>query len=557
MPRKRINPVNLKENNKLFVPETRGRKKDIHKKIPSEIELYSNFRTYCEELLWIRDKRGTVIPFRWNNPQIRLNARIEEELARGRRYFLVLKYRRPGITTYFQARSFFHTANAENQYAVTLAHDNQSTSKIFDISLLYYSKLESWARPQRKRENKRELNFNGLGSVFYIGTAGGESFGRGMTLQKVHGSEVAFWPKATDVPNLIAGLMQATTHGDMALESTANGVGNWFHKNWMAAKEGENEWVPIFLSWKDDPELCLPTNRNIEELRLSTEEETLVKVYDLSPGQILWRRQKQRELFDPDRGDALFKQEYPINDIEAFISSGSCFFDGEVVANLVNQCSPPIHTADNGRLKIYANPFVYRAYVIGMDIGEGVPGSNRTVITIMDTHTCEEVASWVGICSPEEAGRKAAELGHLYHSALIAPEANNYGHSSINTLMHEVGYPNIYEHTDYQRPTTEGGFTKFGWQTNAKTRPILLSEFRQALQGGLYKANDKELFSECLSFIDNGHGKYEAAPGSYDDRIIAHAIAWQARTKQIEITDFSKYAVDTGHTSIDAQWEEF
>ena len=549
--------VNLKENEKFFKDIRKGKKKDSP--FPDEKTLFTDFKTYAETFLWIRDKRGLVIPLNFTDVQNKLNYRLNAETERGNRRRLILKYRRPGITTLMQAKSFFLTANTENQSAVTLAHDNLSTGKIFEISLLFFNKLAKWAKPYRATESRKELNFKKLGSTFYIGTAGGESFGRGQTLQRVHGSEVAFWPKSTDHASLVAGLLEAASHGEVDFETTANGHGNWFHKTWVGAKEGENSWVPVFLSWKDDAELVIPTDKQLDDLHLTPKEEDLVRTYDLRPEQILWRREKMKSLYDPDMGDNLFHQEYPINDVEAFISSGACFFDTESIQHLTNLCEKPAHTGDSGRLKVYHPPIGGHLYAVGADIGEGVPEGDRTVITVHDIRKSKEVACWVGICSPEEAGRKMAELGTLYNQALLAPEANAYGHSTVNTLLNEVNYPYIYQHEDYQAVRIKDGdaiIPKYGWQTNMKTRPLMLSELRYGVQQGLYHVNDPGFFQECMTFVDNGHGKYEASVGAHDDRIIAHAIVWQARKRMLDLGEMERLTVDTGHRSIAAQWEE-
>lgn len=558
IPRK--NPMDRADIRKqLFSPKSKV-KLPLPADYPSEEELFTDFSTYCNELLWIRSKKGRVIPFLLNPTQNYLLQTKAYHRAKGKNRFMVLKSRRQGVTTLEQAESFFLTGNHEHQYAVSLAHDNPSTHKIFDISLLFFKMLEPWARPVRKTENRKELNFHNLGSVFYINTAGGRSFGRGMTLQRVHGSEVAFWPKTVEMASTVAGLSEAASEGEMVFESTANGVGNWFHKTWTVAKE-EMEgieadpdlagWVPIFLPWHIDVDNYVVTNQQFDDMNLSREEEDIIRAYpEIAPGHILWRRRKMRELYDVDRGDSIFRQEYPINDIEAFISSGKCFFDTEKIGNLVNTCKRPIQTADGNRMKIWREPVAYHTYVIGADIAEGVPGGNRTSITVMDIEKAEEVACWVGICSPERAAELIAELGNLYHNALAAPEANEFGHSTINSLLNQIGYAHIFQHDDYQRPTAAGAMElKYGWTTNAKTRPILLSAFRHALQGGLYQPNDKELMSECMAFVDSGHGKYEAAPGSFDDRIFAHAIAWQARERGALSGQIVHAVIDTGHQS--------
>ena len=135
----------------FFSEEKRGKKPAvIDPTLPSEHDLFTDVQAYCENLLWIRDKKGRMVPFIWNPVQERLHEKLEREAQAGRTRRLILKYRRPGISTYMQARNFFLTANHESQQAVTLAHDYPSTEKIFGISLLFYNKLPDWARPTQE-----------------------------------------------------------------------------------------------------------------------------------------------------------------------------------------------------------------------------------------------------------------------------------------------------------------------------------------------------------------------------------------------------------------------
>ena len=68
---------------------------------------------------------------------------------------------------------------------------------------------------------------------------------------------------------------------------------------------------------------------------------------------------------------------------------------------------------------------------------------------------------------------------------------------------------------------------EYGWDTNTKTRPTLLSDFREAVATGAVSIKSKEAYEEMQTFVQGE--RPEAAPGQHDDRIFAHAIAWQVR----------------------------
>jgi hypothetical protein len=130
-----------------------------------------------------------------------------------------------------------------------------------------------------------------------------------------HGSEVGFWPHAE---THAAGVLQAVPDEDgteVILESTANGIGNFFHKTWREAEIGKNDYVAIFVPWYWQEEY---RKEPPPDFRMDEEETEYAELYGLDTAQIAWRRNKIVELKDP----VLFKQEYPATAAEAFQMSG-------------------------------------------------------------------------------------------------------------------------------------------------------------------------------------------------------------------------------------------
>lgn len=507
--------------------------------------ILNNSARYIQHFLWIKDKRGDIIPFNFNRVQV-IYRRMKRILLAQKRetnpyikpHYMVLKYRQGGITTEEQGENFHLTATQENQNVITLAHNWETTQEIFDIAQLFDRLLPARAsvKPIRDWENKREIEYKRLNSKFHIGTAGNTSFGRGQTFQRVHCSEVPLFGKKknqhslsiNDIENLISGLCIACPYGEVVLEGTGQGAAGWFYNTWQESKEGGNDWIRIFLPWYIDPlnSLSLMTG---ERLDYTDEEKDLIRMVKdnyniiITAEQIKWRR------ITKNRVRKLFPQEYPEDDITCFLLSGNSRFDVSILRKLINQCKKPVETKDNGQLVIWEKPVTGRRYVIGADVGEGMTNSDYSAGVVLDVVSCEQVARLMGRWKPETFAIKLANLGLKYNTALLGVEANNHGHSTLNTLLNTLHYPRLYYHTDYDSTGSE----KLGWQTNGKTRNTMISDLATAIDEYLMKINDPLFINQCMTFQKDGDGKYQAGEGCYDDLVIAWAISYQLKNVKI------------------------
>lgn len=474
--------------------------------------------------IYIRDELSQIIQFKPNPVQLKHMAR-KKELKSKR--ILLLKARRMGFTTLEQAMSYSLIRTTRNIDTVTLAQDKETTTRIFRMVRLMHD-LDSTS-PALGVDSKSELSYPSMGSSFYIGTAGSKTFGRSATLRKVHGSEVAFWDMQDDlIDNLVVGLSEAARQGEMVLETTANGARGWFYEKYVEAVQGKNSWTPLFYSWFEDPRNAVDLLEGEADSIIETlteEEADLVRLYDCGLEQLVWRRAKMREL------KKKFAQEYPASWEEAFLVSGTTFFETDTIHRLLSSCKEAIR--ENENLTVWHEPREGLDYIIGMDASGGGEGGDFSVACVLCRETGEQVARLQGKWRPEVFARKAAELGKKYNKALLAPEENNHGHSVINTLINTLGYKRIYYHLDNTKRDAVRD-KKPGWQTNAKTRPVLLDELSEAMEEGFMRVNDRLFLAQCKIFVDNGSGKYEAAKGAgkHDDLVIGWGIAWQARKQK-------------------------
>lgn len=279
-------------------------------------KLKDDFKHYASKCLYIRAKSGKVIPFVLNDAQLYIHDKLEDQLlSTGKVRALILKGRQQGCSTYVEGRYYWRVTHTKGYRAFILTHDDEATSNIFDIAKRYHDNCPTPVKPSTGASSAKELNFNLLDSGYKVGTAGNKAVGRGSTVQLFHGSEVAFWPHAEEHA---AGILQAVPNEEGTediRESTANGVGNYFHKQWQMAESGESDYIAIFVPWYWQKEYT----KELPDGFTPTEEEIIyLEAWQLTMGQILWRRHKILELGDP----TLFKQEYPACAAEAFQVSG-------------------------------------------------------------------------------------------------------------------------------------------------------------------------------------------------------------------------------------------
>ena len=287
-----------------------SREREIRQRLKTDLE------HYAQKCLKIRTKAGAVAPLTFNRAQKYIHSRLEEQRGRTRWVrALILKGRQQGCSTYVGARFYHRATHGRGLRTFILTHEDAATQNLFEMVNRYHEHCPRLVKPSTGAANAKELNFDKLDSGYKIGTAGTKGVGRSSTLQLFHGSEVAFWPHAE---THASGVLQAIPDApgtEVILESTANGLGNLFHKMWRDAENGVSDYQAIFVPWywQDEYRRAVPRG-----LVLDDEEREYAELYDLDLEQMAWRRAKIVELKDP----ILFKQEYPATAAEAFQMSG-------------------------------------------------------------------------------------------------------------------------------------------------------------------------------------------------------------------------------------------
>lgn len=514
-----------------------------------------NPREYCENFLYIQDKRNKLRRLEFKPAQVLLYEKIKAAHEKGPVRMVVLKGRQMGCSTMIEGIFFADTATTSNASELIMAHDDTATRHLFDMNKMFLDKLPGPLRPMQCASNARELVFDnpskdkrerernpGLNSRIICMTAGSPGGARSFTFRNVHGSEVAFWPNFLNMNTAIMQAVPMEADTCVIYETTANGI-NDFKKFWDDAVSGENGFEAVFLPWYLDPDY-------VREVEPGTEwtdyEKEMMERLGLSPEQMSWRRWCIKT--NCSNREDLFRQEYPSTPEEAFLTTGRPFFNNERINLLLASTVEPemqgffefdltpegkpenirwTEDRKNPLLKIWKKPQRGRPYVIGAD-GAG-DGTDSFTMFCIDNMTGRQTAEYQWQQSEILFTRQLWCLGEFFNWALIALEVNYGSYASL--MLEQWEYPNLYQRQRYD--TIKKDYEKaYGWRTDSNTRPLMLGNLRTVMDETPETVRSAETLRQMLVFQYDEHGKPQAISGEHDDLVMAAAICLQARGQQ-------------------------
>lgn len=506
-----------------------------------------NRKLYIEKFIKIVNKDGELVSLRFNYAQNKLYDVIKKQTKENKPVrIIILKARQMGISTCVEAILNTNTMLNFNMKTGIITHQSSATANLFKMSKIMYQSLPNKIKPQVLKDNQNELVFNntdntGLNSELKCMTAGSSGVGRSDTYKQLHLSEYAFWPG--DKKATLNGLLQAvpnTPNSIVIIESTANGFEH-FKELWDDAVAGNSDFIPVFFPWFKMPEYRM----TYDGFDLTEEEKELKRIYSLDNEQLSWRRWCIKNNCSNDID--MFKQEYPSNPEEAFLSTGKCLFNKEQVINRIQKLKDPlkkgyfkynynsqkitnikfVESESKSLIEIYEMPKSGYPYVLGGDPA-GI-GTDSFAGDVIDNTTGKQVATLEVELDETEFTRQMYCLGMFYNEALCCIETN---YSTYPTKeLFRFGYTKQYLRTidDIIDVKIQD---KLGFNTNRATRPVIISELVKFFSECIDLINCKKTLLQALTFIKREDGKQAADDGYHDDRIMSLAITHAAREQQ-------------------------
>ena len=531
-------------------------------------EVIDNPELLIEMTFTIVDKEKSTVPFFLNDVQHDflnlLNEKIELH-SKGKLLhlrFLVLKGRQQGFTSVITAYQLANTLIKKNFTGFTLADTADNVRAIFQDKAKYvYNQLPDILKPTEKYNSKTEMFFENLNSSWRINVAS-EQVGRSRTINFFHGSEAAFWNCL--ISNTQSSLGEALTKDSIQiLESTANGF-NEFKDLWDSG-----EWINCFYEWwrtkeyQDTFESQDIKNKFLYDIDHKTDWiwerlNWLKYKIHLKDEQLYWYYNKYKNYLNKD----LIKQEYPCTPEEAFLNSGNCVFNSELLMqrkvelqqlykekpykrgyfkfrwndeeskDYILNSSIEFEESQLGMIKIYEQPKPHGFYVLGGDTAGD--GSDFFAGTMLDNTTGKRVATLHAKVDADIYTWQMYCLGIYYNQALASIEIN------FNTFpvieLKRLKYPHQYIREEYDSISKKMQ-EKFGWKTDRNTRPLIISEEQSIVKDHIELFTDIDTIDEMLTFIYDENMRPDATEGKHDDLLfsdmIAQATRWQQNVERL------------------------
>lgn len=528
-------------------------------------EVTDNPELLIEMTFTIVDKTKSTVPFFLNDVQHSfinlLNEKIKEHNEGKLLYlrFLVLKGRQQGFTSVITAYQLANTLIKKNFTGFTLADKADNVRTIFQDKAKYiYNQLPETLKPTEKYNSKTEMFFEKLNSSWRINVAT-DQVGRSRTINFFHGSEAAFWNCLISATQ--SSLGEALTKDSIQiLESTANGF-NEFKDLWDSS-----EWINCFYEWwktpeyKDNFESQEIKNKFLNDIDTKTETEWIWERLNwlkykvkLKDEQLYWYYNKYKNYLNKD----LIKQEYPCTADEAFLNSGNCVFNSELLMQRKVELqelykktpyrqgffkfrwndeeskdfilNSTIEFVDSpiGMIKIYEQPKPHGFYVLGGDTAGD--GSDFYAGTMIDNTTGKRCATLHGKVDADIYTWQMYCFGAYYNWAMASIEINFNIFPVVE--LKRLKYPHQYKREEYDR-ISKTYQEKFGWKTDRNTRPQIISEEQSFIKDHIELFTDITMIEEALSFVYDENMRPDATEGKHDDMLFSDMIAQATRGQQ-------------------------
>ncbi|MGU9539180.1 phage terminase large subunit family protein [Clostridium tepidum] len=489
---------------------------------------------WIQSFVKIVDKNTNIIPFKLTQEQ--------KDLVEGLEKFnIISKSRQLGISTVTIALSLRESIVNPNSNCLLVSYDQKSCNAVFNKLKQQYNLLPKWLKPKELANNRQELKFKN-GSRITCVTAGNKDLGRGDTLHIVHLSEFAFYKDAEKHLNSI--LQALAPNGTLIIESTSNGL-NCYADLVRKADNRENDFKLFFYNWingkslfLDDYKQACESYKNRYNGKMLTkdeidEEELQLMKIGATIEQLVWRRSKIEKI-----GIDKFRQEFPSTLTESFITTGASIFSNAkidsiekaIISNKTKYIKkenildlPNLLKQHYGRsFFIYQIPKAGKRYYVGCDLSEGV-GQDYSVIEVLNKDGEQVAEFYNNKIKPYEMAEIINEIGHYYNYALLCIEKASGGHSVIERLRYDLHYMNMVKYKSYDQ------FQKLIWNvgfdTNSKTKSIIINDFVEMFEKGQLKINSRRLLQEMKIFEINENGRMGAISGSHDDSVMSMALA--------------------------------
>ena len=537
-----------------------------------------DFEFWSFTCIKIQDKlTKQLVPFKLNRGQRKLLASFEKQRLKGKpiRGILVKARQWGGSTLTQMYMLWLQLFHYENWHSVIVS---QFKAQSANIRNMITKVVRNYPRSANKPTLKTLPGTQNVkyivqrGSEIHTGSAENPDAVRSFDVAMAHMSEVGLWASTQtksgdDLVQALYASIPDVPGTFILMESTAKGIGTFFHEQWLGAVSGEVEMEPVFVAWYEIEMYTKP---------ITNKERFCASMSDYNHWQ--WRQGASLEginwYISYQKGkkysDFQMRSEYPTTAEEAFQSNSGRYFTDDAIEEARRSIKQPIFIGDirgdgltgenslkNIRifekdtggeelLKIWAMPetnkeeVIENRYLVVVDIGGKSYKADNSVISVFDRvalmspfGAMERVAMWKGHIDHDILAWKGAQIATYYDNALLVIESNTidsrdkkkaesvlYEGDHFYTVIDELAleYDNLYARgVAPDTPVDKGKELKYGWHMNKKTKYQAYDRYTAALRDCEYIERSFEAVNEMQWLEIKLNGQIEATAGKRDD----------------------------------------
>jgi hypothetical protein len=385
------------------------------------------------------------------------------------RFSIVLACRQSGKSISSVVYLLWYACFHSEKTIAVLANKGSTAREMLARVTLALENLPFFLQPGCKALNKGSIEFSNNSRIIAAATSGSSI--RGMSVNLLFLDEFAFVERAAEFYTSTYPVVSAGKDTKVIITSTANGIGNTFHKVWEGAVQGTNEYKPFTVNWWDVP---------------GRDEE--------------WKKQTIS-----NTSQLQFDQEFG----NTFFGTGDTLINAETLLAL--RAQPPKEVLEGGDFLVYTNPIKDHEYITMVDVSKG-RGQDYSTFTVIDisVQPFKQVAVYrCNTISPILFPNIIYKYSTLYNNAYVVIESNDQGGVVCNGLYHDLEYENVHL-------TSAVKASGIGIEMNRKVKRLGCSAIKDILENHKLDIVDENTILEISTFVAKGQS-YEASEGNHDD----------------------------------------
>ena len=385
------------------------------------------------------------------------------------RFSIVLACRQSGKSissvVYLLWYAIFHP---EKTIAV-LANKGATAREMLQRVTLALEHLPFFLQPGCRALNKGSIEFSNNSRIVAAATSGSSI--RGMSVNLLFLDEFAFVERASEFYTSTYPVISSGRDTKVIITSTANGIGNTFHKIWEGAVQQTNEYKPYTVNWWDVP---------------GRDEE--------------WKRQTVS-----NTSQLQFDQEFG----NTFFGTGDTLINSDTLLDL--RSKPPIQVLEGGDVKVYEETKKDHEYLMTVDVARG-RGQDYSTFNVIDitVRPFKQVAVYRNnTISPILFPDIIYKFAKVYNNAYVIIESNDQGSIVCRGLYYDLEYENVHVESAIKSNAV-------GIEMTRKSKRLGCSGIKDLLEERKLDICDENTILEISTFVSRGQS-YEASDGNHDD----------------------------------------